>query len=642
MSINGEPSGFFTCCAVSDMPYVVEPSPDTHLVSTIITEVMRTMDASEIAQRRLMDQYMRDLTKHHMSVREVMDNLLTSCRHMIPSDGEVTVPKTNTHFQQPKRTTIHDGPAEVIHNAEVPIPLSDPDELRVIARASVGSAASSTEILPFPAYTSTIVSNNSEISAECARKRVAAEYQNRAAKYHRSGWIISRADTVFRRVAIRRWHCNRLLKFVQGSIFQFLVCFLILLNALFIAWRTQRAVNRSYEAPSDNFGVDVFDTLTFEAIEIGFNCIFALELALRIIAMEAAFCTGPEWRWNLLDTCLVLPSVVESMIITLDVNISFIRTLRLLRMLRTLRVVRIMRFAATFQHLRLMLLAVLNSLVPLFWAVFFLSFLMFIFAIIFMQGVAQYAADSNGDSETLADLKVFFYTLPMTLLTLLMSISGGLSWWDLARMLWDIGLTYVLFLTLYILIMLIVVLNIITGIFVTESIETASKDQDLLVHVELQRTQELLSELQRLFRDIDGDDTGFITLEQFEQAIQEDGVSVIFSLLDIDLTDARDFFKIIDVDRSNHVEIDEFVVGCLRLKGKGRSLVMEAVTQDNKQKLRGIGQQMKKLDHRLRDLCSDMHSLKTSLMLEKGGTDSIGCVSATAGSLRGSSSRKSH
>ena len=54
---------------------------------------------------------------------------------------------------------------------------------------------------------------------------------------------------------------------------------------------------------------------------------------------------------------------------------------------------------------------------------------------------------------------------------------------------------------------------------------------------------------------------------------------------------------------------------------------MEAVMQDNKQKLRRLGQQMKKLDIRLRDMCLDIHSLKTSLILERGEKNTTGCVS---------------
>lgn len=459
-------------------------------------------------------------------------------------------------------------------------------------------------------------------SATEKRQKLAHEYNFHVQTAVASHPVLLCCDQSLAKLSQRRLGCEWLAQFIEGWIFQLGVCLLILLNAAFIAWRTQRAVDLCLEFALSHGATSTEDSFAFVVVENCFNGVFTVELLMRLLAYEGAFFTGPEWKWNMLDMILVVPSVVEFAIQTLEFNISFMRTLRLLRMLRTLRMIRIMRFAATFRHLRLMLLAVLKSLVPLFWAIFFLTFLMFLFAVMFMQGTAQYLANitSAEDQSFVPDMQEFFTTLPMMLLTLLLCISGGISWWEIATIVRELGVGYLLMFILFILIMLIVVLNIITGIFVNESIETASKDHDLIVQMEVLHTRQMLFELQRLFEEIDGDADGSITLEEFENALRDQQGSVrgVFRLLDIDITDARDFFSVIDVDGSNRIEIDEFVMGCLRLKGNGHHLGLESVMQEHKKRLKDMNRRQERVEVKLHSIIDEMKGIRA--MWDRNGT----------------------
>jgi len=281
--------------------------------------------------------------------------------------------------------------------------------------------------------------------------------------------------------------------------------------------------------------------------------------------------------------------------------------------LRTLRMIRIMRFAATFQHLRLMLLAVLNSIVPLFWAIFFLVFMNFLFAIMFMQATEQYLESGNFNEALLEDMLAYFNPLPKMILTLFMCISGGISWWEIGLLLEELGFGYLLMFLLFILIMFIVVLNIITGIFVNESIESARKDHDLIAQMEAVQHKQMLQDLTRLFRDIDTDGDGQISLWEFQDALRDRGGTMrsVFLLHNLDVTDARTFFHIIDVDGSNMIEIDEFVMGCMRFKGNGHCLGIEAVMQEHKQMLKDIVRQQRRVEHQVRHITDEMHVLSS-------------------------------
>merc|ERR1712087_880491 len=45
-----------------------------------------------------------------------------------------------------------------------------------------------------------------------------------------------------------------------------------------------------------------------------------------------------------------------------------------------------------------------------------------------------------------------------------------------------------------------------------------------------------------------------------------------FSVLDIDIADSSYLFDMLDLDGSNEVDMEEFVTGCLRLKGNAKSI----------------------------------------------------------------------
>eukprot|EP00747_Dinoflagellata_sp_TGD_P035795 gnl/TRDRNA2_/TRDRNA2_138084_c1_seq1.p1 gnl/TRDRNA2_/TRDRNA2_138084_c1~~gnl/TRDRNA2_/TRDRNA2_138084_c1_seq1.p1 ORF type:complete len:135 (-),score=25.91 gnl/TRDRNA2_/TRDRNA2_138084_c1_seq1:337-741(-) len=77
-----------------------------------------------------------------------------------------------------------------------------------------------------------------------------------------------------------------------------------------------------------------------------------------------------------------------------------------------------------------------------------------------------------------------------------------------------------------------------------------------------------------LFRTIDSDSSGGISVEEFQAAIDEPAVSDYFAALEIDPLDALTLFKLLDYDGGGVIEASEFVDGCMRLKGQARSIDM--------------------------------------------------------------------
>merc|ERR1712136_637056 len=87
-------------------------------------------------------------------------------------------------------------------------------------------------------------------------------------------------------------------------------------------------------------------------------------------------------------------------------------------------------------------------------------------------------------------LETFFRSLPRTFLTLLMSISGGVSWSEVVEVLFDVGNAYAMLFVLYTAIMILALMNIVTGIFVNDAFEMGQLDHELRTHLELQKKED--------------------------------------------------------------------------------------------------------------------------------------------------------
>merc|ERR1719456_742392 len=84
-----------------------------------------------------------------------------------------------------------------------------------------------------------------------------------------------------------------------------------------------------------------------------------------------------------------------------------------------------------------------------------------------------------------------------------------------------------------------------------------------------------LESMEEIFQEMDDDEAGTISLEEFETRLQDERVIAYFNALKLDVSDARVLFKLLDTDESGEITIGEFMVGCYKLQGESRSLDMK-------------------------------------------------------------------
>merc|ERR1712190_414354 len=77
--------------------------------------------------------------------------------------------------------------------------------------------------------------------------------------------------------------------------------------------------------------------------------------------------------------------------------------------------------------------------------------------------------------------------------------------------------------------------------------------------------------------------TGVMTLEKFENNLEDPNLQMYLKAIDLDQAEAYDLFLLLDSDNSDEVDEDEFVNGCLRLHGLAKAIDLATFMRDYSQ-----------------------------------------------------------
>ena len=174
---------------------------------------------------------------------------------------------------------------------------------------------------------------------------------------------------------------------------------------------------------------------------------------------------------------------------------------------------------AFFRTLRLMLLAIVTSSMPLIWAFICVMGIIYVFGVVFQQGATVHISTAGAHDAEVQSLKEYFASMPQTLLTLFMSVTGGVSWKECGRSSFNGSL--VVWRTLCVLHFhndACCAEHSITGIFVNDALELTRADNDLMLQTHVAQTTQHFLQLQKLFRDMDTDHSETLTLRELKDS----------------------------------------------------------------------------------------------------------------------------
>lgn len=298
-----------------------------------------------------------------------------------------------------------------------------------------------------------------------------------------------------------------------------------------------------------------------------FNGWFAIEVILRLAAYGFGFFLGKDWRWNVFDLTLVIISM--SLILLDGLSVSFFRLLRVFKVLRALQIVRLFR---TFKELRLLVATILTSLPALWWSLAFVSLITYLCSILFVHASISHLQDlgagHNGSDDSLKpSLEEYFGTLPRSMYILTACITGGVDWTKVGVPLWKVSYFYGFCFTLYVLGSVLGILNIVTGMFVERASNIAKIDRDVAITDEIHKMEADVRDTMRLFQEFDTAGHGKVPVDEFMEFLAQERVIAYFATLDINVTHRGRLQAMFDVDDDACVSLEEFVIGCTRLRG---------------------------------------------------------------------------
>eukprot|EP00930_Biecheleria_cincta_P005276 TRINITY_DN10619_c0_g1_i6.p1 TRINITY_DN10619_c0_g1~~TRINITY_DN10619_c0_g1_i6.p1 ORF type:complete len:300 (+),score=28.32 TRINITY_DN10619_c0_g1_i6:1-900(+) len=252
-------------------------------------------------------------------------------------------------------------------------------------------------------------------------------------------------------------------------------------------------------------------------------------------------------------------------------------------MTRLAKLVRIVRFVRFIRALRTLTMSIVSTLKSLVWSMVLLASILFIFGVLFTDVTTTHLKDVPGPwdpSSVEATLNTYFSSIPRSMLTLYACILSGLSWSEIAYALESAGWFYRIVFDAYISFACLAFLNVVTGVFCHSAIESAQRDHDMLVNSMIQNKAFFLAGLEKLFAAIDDDNNGAITITEFERHFNDVEVKNLLEALGLDPADAWSLFAALDVDSSHTLNAQEFLEGCLYLRGAARAIDIAHIKKD--------------------------------------------------------------
>jgi hypothetical protein len=281
---------------------------------------------------------------------------------------------------------------------------------------------------------------------------------------------------------------------------------------------------------------------------------------------------------------------------------SFLRLLRLTKMLKLLRMIRVLR---SFKELRLIMNSIFGCTKSILWSSVLILAVTYTFSVIFLQGASAYMEGSPDDEATIREIRRHWVSISLAMHTLFAGAMGGEDWDVHSEFLYEMGLLYYAAYLLYVFLFVFVISNTISSIFLEALLNYADSDHGEIVQLNMEKKKEYMDKLQIIFDEVDANGDGELTYEEFCEVIDTPHMCAFASSLDLDMADAQRFFKTLSEDGRKTVDVESFVVGCIKLGGAAKSMDLLELAHSQKHSAEQILKALQRNDY-------FMHSMKTS------------------------------
>merc|ERR1712087_677028 len=111
---------------------------------------------------------------------------------------------------------------------------------------------------------------------------------------------------------------------------------------------------------------------------------------------------------------------------------------------------------------------------------------------------------------------------------------------------------------------------------------TSKTDRDMIIRDEIARKDSFMARMTEIFQEADTDCSGTVSWEELCEHLKTQEMQAYMSAMELDVAEAKGLFRLLDTQEAQEVSIDEFVVGCFRLKGQAKGLDLATLMYENK------------------------------------------------------------
>eukprot|EP00933_Yihiella_yeosuensis_P017881 TRINITY_DN14867_c0_g2_i1.p1 TRINITY_DN14867_c0_g2~~TRINITY_DN14867_c0_g2_i1.p1 ORF type:complete len:522 (+),score=93.66 TRINITY_DN14867_c0_g2_i1:212-1777(+) len=352
---------------------------------------------------------------------------------------------------------------------------------------------------------------------------------------------------------------------VDRSNFDIAICSMVMLNACTVGLEADLRGETLPRHPG------------WVCIEVFFLIIWTAEIGLK--------CYYHSWRWiygsfsNLLITAVWGLAFAECCILNpLGVS-GVLRMFSLIRVTGLSRLYRVIKKPGRADELRLLLQSLKGSAQTMFWTIVMLTTLNYVFAVILTQQIGhnvdtyyEYRKTSGGwDHEQL------FGTVGRSMFTLtqIMTLDSWLS--KIGRHVVVNQWYMILPLCFFVLMTTFGVMNILVSVIVEQTMQTSMQNKKKQMARKEKGHQRELDSIIDIFQISDTDGSGSLDLEEYMAAIENPEVQWRLKMLDLPLEETMMLFQKVDGDGQQELSYQDFIQGCLKLKGVAQSKDMLSV-----------------------------------------------------------------
>mmetsp|Transcript_107338 Transcript_107338/g.334551 ORF Transcript_107338/g.334551 Transcript_107338/m.334551 type:complete len:568 (+) Transcript_107338:108-1811(+) len=370
---------------------------------------------------------------------------------------------------------------------------------------------------------------------------------------------------------------------VKSVAFEAAIGVLMCINAILIGFQTS---------------ADDDDVPLFDIAEHVFTTLFIVEVIFRMLA--------DGWIWifqltNFWDVALIIFTSVLPMWILKPIGVQSdaFRLFSVIRVLRMIKLVRMVRMVPLFQILYSLVSGLLGSARLLLFTYVLMGIVLYILAVFSVSWIAK---DDTLQDDALA--QEYFSTVPAAIFTLLQVLTC--DWTSVARPMLEKSPVVVVICVIVIMVVTLVVLNLITAVICNAAIDRRKDDEELEARAKRDMLSIEIKALQDLFLDLDDDQSGALSKDEFMKAAHfNKTVSQKLRLLGVNPGEEEEIWNLLN-DGSDEIKVEVFADTMRALQGDAKAKDSFALAR----RLHRTDLRMEKLTERVQAMLSQAQDLQ--------------------------------